>query len=553
MMDSLLRACFAPPVQEQPDSPTAAHPTPDTEAVGSAEAAAQPEEQAALRTAHGCEARMVRAHMSACAKRLAAKAREALSRLLADMQGSQPGGQEADSQHDSAAEAETEGMRALEASARLEAADEHLSRIRQAGFAGGEDASLLEDEDWLDEEAQLQSSQHPGTGQSMSATVSEESLVSPAKARSDGGPGSKQQDRQLQSLLDFDEGPEQEALTSLQPQDAEANQQMYEPEENTLQPLPSFFGQEDEEDMLLDGLLEDTVEGSGAELSDSFEPEAQSGHSGVAAQRSEASALHQEEELPAFFQLDDSSKLTEALELEPEAFVIDLGIGEGSEMVALQEERAQLADLSGKLQPDTVSPAGLSSSPGHQQQPEQEITAYGRGQQPHAGPAAALAHKTARQESGILRPVLPTAALEHRLMQPASQTGPPERIYRDVMRHSSTQASAADAGASQTSSHSACGGTRVEESPESQSALKAMQEAVWAVGKSASLQVQLEALSGALKQAGEAQRAKSRAISQYEWMHEAVLGAAGLLGPPIQLTQQVHTASAKPPVLTGYI
>ena len=105
----------------------------------------------------------------------------------------------------------------------------------------------------------------------------------------------------------------------------------------------------------------------------------------------------------------------------------------------------------------------------------------------------------------------------------------------------------------QTSSHSACGGTRVEESPESQSALKAMQEAVWAVGKSASLQVQLEALSGALKQAGEAQRAKSRAISQYEWMHEAVLGAAGLLGPPIQLTQQVHTASAKPPVLTGYI
>ena len=47
-------------------------------------------------------------------------------------------------------------------------------------------------------------------------------------------------------------------------------------------------------------------------------------------------------------------------------------------------------------------------------------------------------------------------------------------------------------------------------------------------------------MAQALGQAEAAQQAKHKAIAQYEWMHEAVLGPAGVPGPPMQLTQEVR-------------
>ena len=460
-MDSLLRACFAPQAADAADAPT------------------QSAEQAALQASRACEARIVRAHAAHSTKSLAASAFKVLSQLVRSMASAQPGSQDAKEQRRRPADAVAEGASDFEASPGLEAADEHLNRLGQAGSQTG--SSEAGDESWLEEEAQLQSSQEH-TGEQILYAGEQGRLTDGSRPVSVQGGLSEQQELQQHSFLDFDEEPEGAMAATVQPQAAQMDLHMPAPEESAHQQLPAYFGGADEDNMALEGLLEEASPNPSDDIQDSLEPETLLGDS---------AETHHDDHLPSFFQPDDGTGLLEASELEAELSQ------QGDELVGL--EPAESAKAASEADGQIASPGST---------PQKEGYAYGAS-------AAAAGQEAASQASilsGVFRPSTPSAAQEQRNPQPSSQP------------------------------------THPEPPPEDQSEIDNSQSAVLALGRAASLRAQLGALSAALEQAENHQQAKRMAISRYEWMHEAVLGPAGVLGPPIQLPHLVHTHLSHPPL-----
>ena len=469
-MDNLLRACFASQAADVADAP------------------ALSAEEAALQASKACEARMVRAHAAHSAKRLAASACEVLDQLLGSRASAQPGDQE---QHIRSTDARAEGLSNLEASPGLEAADEHLNRLGQASSqVGSFDAG---DESWLEEEAQLQSSQDHSRDHNMDAGEDEPQLTGSSRPVSVVGGMSEQQELQPQrSLLDFDEGPEVAGAAALEPQAAQMDVQVDAAQESAHQQLPAYFGGADDDSMALVDLLEEGSENPSDGFLDSLE------HGDVHAG---SAAARRNEILPSFFQPDEGTGLVEALELELDA---SQHFDELAERVPEQEPAAtsQAGSESGT---EAATSASNGSNPKEVPELDQGST---EGPYFYGATAAAAGQEAASQVStlsGMFRPLTPAAAQEHRRPQRSSQT-----------------------------IHS-------EQPPEDQSAIDNLQIAVHNVGKAAGLRAQLVALSAALKQADDSQQAKIRAISRYEWMYEAILGPAGVLGPPVKLTHLVHT------------
>ncbi len=470
MMDSLLRACFAP------------------QAADGADASAMTAEQAALQASTAREARIVRAHAAHSAKSLAASALKVLSQLVRSMASAQPGSQVDNEQHSRSADAVAESMSNLEASPGLEAADEHLNRLGHSQ-AGSFDAG---DESWLEEEAQLQSSQEH-TGEQILYAGEQGQLSDGSRPVSVQGGQSEQQELQQHSFLDFDEDPEAAVAATMQPQAAQMDVNIPAPEENAHQQLPAYFGGADEDSMALEGLLEDASLNPSDGILDSLEPESL---------HADSAGAHHDDKLPSFFQPDADTGLPEPSELEPE-------LSQDSDKHAddVLEQPADASQAASKADGQSATPG---STPQKEPQPKQGSTegryAYGA----HAAAAGQEAASQASTLSGIFRPSTPSAAQEQRNPQPSSQP------------------------------------THQEPPPEDQSAIDDLHSAILALGRAASLRAQLAALSAVLTQAEIHQQAKREAISRYEWMHEAILGPAGVLGPPVQLPHLVHTLLLHP-------
>lgn len=467
MMDSLLRACFAPQAADMADS------------------SALSAEEAASHASKACRGRIVQAHAAHSAKRLAASACEVLGQILGSRASAQPGSQVA-AERSRPSSARAEGLSSLEASPGLEAADEHLDKLGQAGSRVG--SFDTGDESWLEEEAQLQSSQDHSTHAGEDILK----LTGDSRPSSVRGGVSEEQELQPHSLLDFDEGPEGAMAGAVQPRAAEMDLHVPAPGENAHQQLPAYFGGADEDSMALEGLLEDASGNTSIDVTRSLEPEDERAHS---------SAAHPDEVLPSFFQPDEGTGLPESLELEPEVSQH----GDKSATRVLQQEPGKASQVSGEIDPHSAIPGNDESAPQTEPQLKQDSTEGGYAYGALAAAASQDAASQTSSLSGILRPLTPAAAQEHRHPQLLSQT------------------------------------THPEQAPEDQSAVDSLQAAVLSVGRSASLRMQLAAFSAALKQADASERAKRRAIIRYEWMHEAILGPAGVLGPPVLLSQLVRT------------
>ena len=486
VMDNLLRACFAP-------TPT---PIPAA-AVGESPAdSASPPQQAPAAFAQSAEARMAHAHASYCARRLAGSACTVLTLLLGSMLGIQHGSWAAAGQGlDAEGADEAQPFPDVEASAKLEAADEHLNRLGQAGSDAGSSGQA---DDWLMEEAQLQGSQKPWRDpQSQVPTGDEAQLDMWSEAVRDRVPGSEQQDDLLQSVLDFDEDPETRAGPSVRPQAAEMDEQMPLHEQHADQPLPAFFGAPNEDAMALEGLLLEAQSTQGSATNLHLDD------------LGEGESLQPWGNMPAFFQPNEGTALPDSLELEPQDACRDASLQAQATAAGLLQD--QSASIPGEAQQNAAAKASVSSVPGNAlSEPGKGTGRDIEGQQPSGTSAASQSHEmaVASQEStlsGIFWPLTPAAAGEQHPLQA------PCRSRLAASQHHAEQGA----------------------SPEVREALLAMRRA-------ASARAQLDALSQALQQAEGMQQAKARAISQYEWMHEAVLEPAGVLGPPIQLTQQVH-------------
>ena len=476
MMDSLLRACFAPQAAKMADS------------------SGLSAEEAASHANEACRERIVQAHAAQCAKRLAASACEALSQILGGRASAHPGAQAA-GEHSRPSNARTEGLSSLEASPGLEAADEHLDKLGQVGSqAGSVDAG---DESWLDEEAQLQSSQDHSTY----AGEGNLQLTDDSRPSSVRGGVSEQQELQQHSLLDFDEGPDAAMAGAVLPRAAQMDFQVPAPEESAHQQLPAYFGGADEDSMALEGLLENASGNTSIDITHSLEPEDEHANS---------AAAHPDERLPSFFQPDEGTGLLEALELEPE-------VCQHSDKPAtrmLQQEPGKASQASGESDYQSASPGTEENAPQTEPHLEQSSTEGGYA---YGASAAATGHCAASQASNlsvILRPSTPAAAQEHRHPQLSSQP------------------------------------THSEATPEDQGAADGLQKAVLCVGRTASLRAELAAFSAALKQAQAGEQAKRRAIVRYEWMHEAILGPAGVLGPPVLLSQLVCSPLKRSPEMS---
>jgi len=502
-MDNLLRACFA-------SQPAAAADTSDSSTLSA--------EQAALHASWECKERIMQAHTAYCSRRLAASACEVLSQLQGGMLSVQPGSQVAHERHEKSADAEATALSQtdLEASAKLEAADKHLDRLGQAGSDFGNFGEG--DESWLEVEAQLQSSQDRSINESSQDHSREQSMYAGEDAArlahrsgpvSERGATSEQQD----SLLDFDEGPDLQPAAPVQAQAMQMVDQMLELEENAHQPLPAFFGGAVDDSMALEGLLETASESPSNGVLDSLESDAVL--SDFAAQpESESLPAHDEGELPSFFQPDEGTGLITDLELEPNASLDGLLDDEGPADDAIKQGRADPEEINGKTGHEAASPGSNLSSLASQPQLDQDTTG---GPNPYETFAVAPSQQAASQASNLFRPLTPAAAQEYRLSHPSSQPMHPGW------------------------------------SSEQQEAVSGLQEAVLAIGRHACLREQLDALSAALTQAEGVQQAKKRAISRYEWMHEGILGPAGVLGPPMQLTQQVHRPLVMHVLLTAVV
>lgn len=494
VMDNLLRACFA-------SQPAAAADTSDSSTLSA--------EQVALNASWECEERILQAHITYCSRRLAASACEVVSQLLGGMLSVQPGSQLAHERHEKSADAESNALSQtdLEANAKLEAADKHLDRLGQAGSDSGKFGEG--DESWLEMEAQLQSSQDHSIHESCQGHSRDQSMYAGEDAAqlahrsgpvSEGGATSEQQELHQQSLLAFDEGPDLQPAAPVQAQAVQMVDQMLELEENAHQPLPTFFGGDVDDSIALEGLLEAASESPSNAVLDSLESDAVL--SDFAAQTgSETLPAHDEGELPSFFQPDEGTSLITASELEPNASLGGLLDDEGPADDALKQGHADSAEINVKTGHTAASPGSNVSSLAPHPQLNQDTTG---GSNPYEAFAAAPSQQEARQASISFRPLTPAAAQEHCLPQPLSQPVHPGW------------------------------------SSEQQKAVTGLQEAVLAIGRHACLQEQLDAFLAALTQAEGVQQAKKRAISRYEWMHEGILGPAGVLGPPVQLTQQVH-------------
>ena len=512
MMDNLLRACFAPAAD---DAAVSAAADTGADTAGSTQESSQvPAEQAALRAAHAAEARMVQAHMSYSARHLARSACKVLSLHLSRKQDAQ-------------LSAQSISVQDLEASARLEAADEHLNRLGQGGTAGSELGSLGADEDWLDQEAHLQSSQGYSEETDDAGTSKAVLGTPPHRSRVGSVAEADQQDLQLRSLLDFDEGPGDAMTGSLQPPAPQAARQRLDSEESAVQPLPDFFLAADEDSAALEGLLESAQGNRGNQISHALEPELEAMQPELPADNLEG-ALPPEGALPSFFQPEAGEGLLDgALETGP--FQNEALEAEGSEApVSLQEQPAALAEATEVALPYAAGHCGSTGVVSHMLQPEEDAGKQVGGQLASSAEAGHDPQDAASQASsfgGALRPATPAATQEPRHMQMAGLAQP-----------SSTQGSAACADASQVLLQGAIPGPAAE--------LEQSEEGLWdavsAMGRAASLRAELGAMAQALGQAEAAQQAKHKAIAQYEWMHEAVLGPAGVLGPPMQLTQEVR-------------
>ena len=511
MMDNLLRACFAPAVDDAAVSTAS-----DTEAdtAGSAQSSHVPAEQAALRAAHAAEARMVQAHMSYSARHLARSACDVLNLHLSWKQDAQLSAQRIPIQD-------------LEASARLEAADEHLNRLGQEGTAGSELGSLGKGEDWLDQEAQLQSSQGYSKESNDAGTSKAVLGTPPHRSRACSVAETDQQDAQLQSLLDFDEGPGDAMTGSLQPPAPQEARQRLASEESAVRPLPDFFLAADEDSAALEGLLESAQRDQGNQILHALEPELEAMQPELPADTSEG-AIPAKGALPSFFQPEAGKGLLDgALDLGP---LQDESLeGEGSQaQVGPEEQQAALAEAVEVALPYAAGQRGSIATVSPLLQPEEAASKHVSGQLPPSAEEGHEPQAAASQASsfgGELRPTTPAAAQEPRHMQMAGPAQP----------SSSTQGSAACADASQVLLQSAVS----QPAAGAEQQMNDLWEAVSAMSRAASLRAELDAMAQALGQAEAAQQAKHNAIAQYEWMHEAVLGPAGVLGPPMQLTQEV--------------
>ena len=436
---------------------------------------AVPAEQAALQASRACEARIVHAHAAWCAKHLAASARMVLSQLLGSQACAQSGSHVATELHGRSTDNRAEGLSNLEASPGLEAADEHLNRLGQAGSQVGSIDEVVES--WLEEEAQLQSIYAGEDGVHLTGNSR------PASVR---GGKSEPQTLQQKSLLDFDE--EVSEAAAVQPQAAQMDLQMPAAVENAHQPLPAYFGAAGEENTAFEGLLEAASGVPSDDILLSLEPEDVGAVSATASPNGE---------LPSFFQPDEGTGLVEAQALEPEVAQPDDKLADSM----LEQEPAETSQASRESGSHSAHPGSSTGTPQKEGEPGLGSYAYGAS-------AAAAEQEAASQAStlsGMIRPLTPSAAQEHRHPQPSSQP------------------------------------THPQQSPEGQSAIEDLQKAVLGVGRAACLRAQLAALSAALERAEHTQQAKRRAISRYEWMHEAVLGPAGVLGPPVPLTHLVCT------------
>ena len=304
---------------------------------------------------------------------------------------------------------------------------------------------------------------------------------------------SEQQELQQLSVLDFDEGPEVAGAATVQPQTAQPDLQIPTSEEGAHQQLPADFGDADEDSMAFEGLLEAASGNPSNDSLHSWEPE--DAHA-------ESAAARHDGELPSFFQPDEGTGYIEALALESE---VSGGDGERADDVLEQKPTENVEDCEeSSKQSATLGSDDASLQKEPQPVPGSTVASYSYG-----ATAAAAGQEAASQASThsiIFRPLTPAAAQEHRHPQASSQP------------------------------------TQPEQSSEDQSAIDSVQEAVMSMGRAARLRTQLHALSAALEQAERCQQAKRRAISRYEWMHEAILGPAGVLGPPVQLPQLVHTS-----------
>ena len=510
MMDNLLRACFAPPVG---DTTVSAATATGVDAAGSAQSSQLPAEQAALRAAHAAETRMGQAHVSYSAKHLARSACEVLSLYLSRKQDAQLSAQRVSTQD-------------LEANARLEAADEHLNRLGQEDTAGSEVGSLGEGEDWLDQEAHLQSSQGCSEETDDAGTANAVLRTPPHRSRARSVAETDQQVLQLQSLLDFDEGPGNAMTGPLQPPAPQDARQRLGSDEGTVQRLPGFFMAADEDSTALKGLLESAEGGQGNQISHALEPELEAMQLELLAEDPEG-AMPPGGALPSFFQPDAGEGLLDgALELGP---LQDESLeAEGSDApVDPQEQQAALPEAAELALPYAAGCCGSIGMALHLPQPGEDASKHVSGQLLPSAETGYEPQDVASQASsfgGTLRPATPAVTQEHRHMQ---MTGPAQG--------SSTQGSAACADASQVLLQSAA----PELAAEAKQSTDGLWEAVSAMGRAGSLRAELDTMTPALGQADAAQQAKHKAIAQYEWMHEAVLGPAGVLGPPVQLTQEV--------------
>ena len=486
VMDNLLRACFAPP-------PT---PTPAAAVQESPADNASPSWQAPAAFEQSAEVRMAHAHASYCARRLAGSACTVLTQLLRSMLGVQHGSWAAAGQGLGADGAdEAQPFPDLEASAKLEAADEHLNRLGQAGSDAG---SFGQADDWLMEEAQLQGSRKPWRDHESQVTTRDEAQLDMwSEAVPERVSESEQQDDLLQSLLDFDEDPETRAGPNARPQAGEMDEQMPLHEQHADQPLPAFFGAPNEDAMALEGLLLEAQSTQGSATNHHLDD-------------LEGDSGQPKGNMPAFFQPNEGTALPDSLQLEPpDACRDDASLqAQATEAGSLHD---QPVSIPGEAQQNAAAKGCVSSARGNAlSEPGKGTGLDVEGQRPNGTSAASQSHgmAMASQEStlsGIFRPLTPAAAGEQHPLQV------PGRSRLAASQH-----------------HAEHGN-----SPEVQEALLAMRRA-------ASARAQLDALSQALQQAEGMQHAKARAISQYEWMHEAVLEPAGVLGPPVQLTQQVR-------------
>ena len=510
MMDNLLRACFASAID---DAAVSAAADLGADTAGSTHSSQVPAEQAALRAAHAAEARMVQAHISYLAKHLARSACKVLSLHLSRKQDAQL----------SAQRISTQG---LEASARLEAADEHLNRLGQEGSADNKPVSLEEGEEWLDLEAHLQSSQEFSEETNDAGTSKAVLGTSPHRSRACSVAETDQQDLQLQSLLDFDEGPGEAVTGSLQPPAPQEAGQRLDSEESAARPLPDFFLAADEDSAALEGLLESAQGDQGNQISHALEPELEAMQPELPAENPEA-AMPPAGALPSFFQPEAGEGLLDgALEMGP--FQAESLEAEGSAaLVGPEEQPAALPEAVEVALPYAAGQRGSTAMVSRLPQPAEDAGKHAGVQLLPSAETGVEPQDAASQASsfgGALRPATPAATQEHRHMQVAGTAQP-----------SSTQDSAACANASQALLQPA--GPAPAAAAERPT--DGLWEAVSALGRAASLRAELDAMAQALGQAEAAQQAKHKAIAQYEWMHEAVLGPAGALGPPMQLTHEV--------------